>query len=109
MDGKTQMRLMEKVMATYLERIALGVTKEVGGREHRFKLDDPLFMSEIYDSVDGRTLKLSVEGFIEKLEILSASCVRSTRILKKHDSKFTKNDENLINFSRRDETTSSIN
>ena len=64
-------------MASYFEKISQGITKEVGNREHRFKLDDSLFMSEIYDSVDGRALKLSVEGFIDKLEIASAAIIKN--------------------------------
>lgn len=59
--------------------MALSVHKEVGNREHRFKLDDPRFLTEDFSNMDAQHLKFSVESFIDKLEIISQSCIRTAK------------------------------
>lgn len=49
----------------------MGVHKEVGEKSHKFKLDDTQFLNDDTTSPDGQSLKLSVEGFIDKLDIIS--------------------------------------
>ena len=59
-------------MGRYLERISAAVPKALGTRPHAFKLNDPGFFEEDFETEDGPILKAGVEKVIEKLEILSS-------------------------------------
>lgn len=58
-------------MGQYFERISLGVHKEIGEKTHKFKLDDAQFLNENDKNPDSLTLKHSIEGFIDKLDLIS--------------------------------------
>lgn len=59
-------------MGMYLQRIAASIPKSLGERPHGFKLNDPGFFEESFDTEHGQFLKTGVEKVIEKLEILSS-------------------------------------
>ena len=61
----------------YLKRIAAAVPKTLGTRPHAFKLNDPGFFDEEFDTEDGHLLKEGVEKVIEKIEILSAVTMKN--------------------------------
>lgn len=64
-------RASEKVLGQYLERIAQSVPGDLGKRPHAFKLNDPAFLKEDFDTEFGHVLKQGVERFIEKIEVLA--------------------------------------
>ena len=66
-------------MGKYLSRISQAVPKTLGERPHAFKLNDPGFFDEEFDTEDGHLLKEGVEKVIEKLEILSAVTMKNHR------------------------------
>ena len=51
-DGALRLRCQERVLGNYFERMSFAVHKDVGSREHKFKLDDPRFLSEDFESID---------------------------------------------------------
>lgn len=57
----------------------MGVHKEVGDKTHKYKLDDPNFINEETQSPEGQVLKHSVEGFIDKLDIISQAIIRNKK------------------------------
>jgi hypothetical protein len=57
----------------------LGVAKEIGEKTHKFKLDDPQFLTDDMTTPDGQILKTSVENFIDKLDIISNSLIRTNK------------------------------
>ena len=57
----------------------MGVAKEIGEKSHKFKLDDPQFLTDDMSTPDGQILKKAVEGFIDKLEIISNSLIRNNK------------------------------
>lgn len=81
LEKQVNLRATEKIMGTYLTRIAKCIPKSLGERPHAFKLNDPGFFHEEFDTEDGHLLKEGVERVIEKLEILSSIT------LKNHKSK----------------------
>lgn len=64
-------------MGMYLKRIAASIPKALGERPHAFKLNDPGFFDEEFDTEDGHILKQGVEKVIEKLEILSSVTMKN--------------------------------
>ena len=58
-------------MGKYLSRISQAVPKTLGERPHAFKLNDPGFFDEEFDTEDGHLLKIGVERVIEKMEIMA--------------------------------------
>lgn len=50
-------RASEKVMGMYLGRIAVAIPHTLGERPHAFKLNDPGFFEEEFDTADGHVLK----------------------------------------------------
>ena len=66
-------------MGNYFERIGTSVHRDVGSREHRFKLDDPRFLTEDFNSADAQYLKSQIELFIDKIEIVSMSSMRHSK------------------------------
>lgn len=42
----------DRTIGNYFERMAFSVHKDVGSREHRFKLDDPRFLTEDFNTAD---------------------------------------------------------
>jgi len=64
------LRVGQKQPATYFDRICGGVDKQIGERTHKFRLDDAEFLNEDM-SPDNLILKRSIEGFIEKLDVVS--------------------------------------
>lgn len=69
----------QKQIGQYIERVSLGVHKEIGEKTHKFKLDDPQFLTDDMSTPDGQILKTAVEGFIEKLEIISGALLRTNK------------------------------
>ena len=69
-----QRQLLAKAGQTQLGKffdwISTGVHKEIGEKAHKFKLDDSEFLKGDY-APDLLVLKKSVEGFIDKLDIIS--------------------------------------
>lgn len=57
----------------------MGVAKEIGEKTHKFKLDDPQFLTDDMTTPDGQILKTAVENFIDKLDIISNSLIRSNK------------------------------
>ena len=66
-------------MGKSLERISLGIPKELGKRPHAFKLDDPTFLIEETLDEEGKILKGGVEQVIEKMEIVSKHCLNQKK------------------------------
>lgn len=71
-DTRINHRASEKLVGKYLERIAFAIPKTLGERPHAFKLDDPAFFDEEFETEYGHLLKEGVEKVIEKMEIMSA-------------------------------------
>lgn len=69
----------QRQLGQYFERISMGVHKEVGEKSHKYKLDDPSFINEETLSPDGQALKHSVEGFIDKLDVISQAIIRNKK------------------------------
>ena len=69
----------DRILGNYFERMTFGFHKDVGTREHKFKLDDPRFLTDEFNTVDAQHLKVSIESFIDKLEILSNNFVRTAK------------------------------
>jgi hypothetical protein len=42
----------DRSLGGYFDRIASSIHKDVGTREHKFKLDDPRFLSEDFNTQD---------------------------------------------------------
>ena len=63
----------------YLKRIAACIPKSLGERPHAFKLNDPGFFHEEFETEHGPLLKEGVEKVIEKMEILSALTLKNHR------------------------------
>ena len=63
----------------YLERISVAIPQTLGERPHAFKLNDPGFFEEVFETEDGHLLKLGVEKVIEKLEIMSAVTIKNRK------------------------------
>ncbi len=63
-------------------RIAQAVPKTLGERPHAFKLNDPGFFEEDFETEDGPLLKEGVEQVIEKMEILSSVTVKNRKFKK---------------------------
>ncbi len=81
------------MLGNYFERMAFSVHKDVGSREHRFKLDDPRFLTEDFNNVDAQHLKVSVESFIDKLEIVSHSSIRTAKKANVNSQRISKLEE----------------
>jgi hypothetical protein len=73
--------------------MAFSVHKDVGSREHRFKLDDPRFLTDDFSNADAQHLKVSVESFIDKLEILSHSSIRTAKKATSNSQRISKLEE----------------
>ena len=72
-------RATEKVLGMYLSRIALAIPQTLGERPHAFKLDDPGFFHEDFETEDGPVLKEGGEKVIEKLEIMASVTMKNKR------------------------------
>ena len=66
----------QKTLASYFERLQEGIHRDVGEKQHRYKLNDPAFLSAECECPEGQHLKASVEGFIDKLDIVSQAIVK---------------------------------
>lgn len=65
-----------KLLSNYFDKISTGISSDVGQKSHKFKLNDDQFINEDVDNPDSVALKRSVESFIDKLDLLSASVIR---------------------------------
>lgn len=65
----------QRQLSTFLERISLGVSKEVGEKQHRYKLDEQAFL-EGDNNPEARIPKQAVEGFFDKLDIISQAIIK---------------------------------
>ena len=74
----------------YLKRIAASVPKTLGERPHAFKLNDPGFFDEEFDTEHGHLLKEGVEKVIEKLEILASVTLKNHRFKIKCEQRLKK-------------------
>lgn len=79
LENLVHKRATEKVVGMYMSRIALAVPPSLGERPHVFKLNDPGFFEEEFDTADGPMLKAGVEKVIEKLEILSSVTLKNRK------------------------------
>lgn len=85
----------ERTLSQYVQRISQAVHKDCGERPHKFKLDDPAFMTNEFNTVDGPLLKAASENLIEKLEIISNNVVSYRKFKSKTDKRLTAA-ENLL-------------
>ena len=74
----------------YLSRIAVAIPHSLGERPHAFKLNDPGFFDEEFDTADGHVLKEGVEKVIEKLEIMSAVTMKNKKFKAKAEDRLAK-------------------
>lgn len=74
-------------MGKYLERVAQAVPKNLGEKPHAFKLDDPGFFDENFETEHGQVLKNGVEKLVEKIEILSAQTNKQRKFKEKADQR----------------------
>jgi len=79
LDLEVSKRASEKIIGSYLGRIAVAIPHTLGERPHAFKLNDPGFFQEEFDTEDGHLLKEGVEKVIERLEILSAVTMKNRK------------------------------
>ena len=88
-------------MGMYLKRIAACVPKSLGERPHAFKLNDPGFFHEDFETEHGHLLKEGVEKVIEKLEILSSVTLKNHRYKTKCELRLKKLEEaELLNMKK---------
>ena len=90
LDKQVGKRATEKGLGMYLGRIALCIPEALGERPHAFKLNDPGFLDEEFDTEDGPKLKEGVEKLIERLEILSAQAMKSKKFKVKCEGRLAK-------------------
>lgn len=69
-------------LGTFLDKVSLGVSKDVGEKTHRYKLDDAAFLEGDGQCAEAKAVKSSIEGFFEKLDIVSGAILK----LKKNQS-----------------------
>ena len=94
-------RSTEKGMGMYLKRIAKSIPQALGSRPHAFKLNDPGFFDEDFETEHGHLLKEGVEKVIEKLEILSSVTLKNHRYKTKCESRLKKLEEaELLNLKK---------
>ena len=79
LEIEVRKRATEKSLGMYLERISVAIPQTMGERPHAFKLNDPGFFDEEFDTEHGHLLKMGVEKIIEKLEILSAVTIKNRK------------------------------
>ena len=79
LEVEVKKRASEKGLGMYLERISVAIPQTLGERPHAFKLNDPGFFEEEFDTEDGHLLKQGVEKVIEKLEIMSAVTIKNRK------------------------------
>ena len=77
-------------MGMYLNRISQAVPKSLGERPHAFKLNDPGFFDEDFDTEDGPLLKEGVERVIEKMEIISSVTLKNRKFKSKAEERLDK-------------------
>ena len=87
LDRLVEKRATEKALGLYLKRVANSVPQTVGERPHSFKLDEPGFLQEEFDTEDGHLLKEGVEKLIEKMEIISAVCIKNRKFKTKAEER----------------------
>ena len=90
LEKQVNRRATEKCMGMYLKRISASIPKTLGERPHAFKLNDPGFFHEDFDTEDGHLLKEGVEKVIEKLEILSSVTLKNHRYKNKCEQRLKK-------------------
>ncbi len=83
------LKTSDRALGTILERFCMGITKEVGEKPHKFKLDDKEFLKENNGNADEIYLKQNVEKFLDKLDIVSASLIRLETHRKQQSAKLT--------------------
>ena len=81
-NDEVKLRATELTMGKYLERISQAVHKDVGERPHVFKLDEPSFLQNEFQTPHGVNLKNGVEKVIEKMEIISKASLFQKRFKK---------------------------
>lgn len=89
-DRGMKQRATEKAMGMYLERMSHAIPKTLGSRPHAFKLDDPSFFEQEFDTEHGQLLKSGVEKMIEKLEIMSSVCMKNKKFKNKATERLDK-------------------
>ena len=89
-DRGMRQRATEKAMGMYLERMSHAIPKTLGSRPHAFKLDDPSFFEQEFDTEYGQLLKSGVEKMIEKLEIMSSVCMKNKKFKNKATERLDK-------------------
>lgn len=90
LDRRINQRATEKAIGQYLERISQAVPTSLGKRPHAFKLDDPAFFEQEYDTEHGHVLKSGVEKLIEKLEIMSSVAAKNKKFKVRAESRIDK-------------------
>ena len=78
------------MIGAYLGRIAYAIPKSLGERPHAFKLNDPGFFDEDFDTEDGHLLKEGVEKVIEKMEIMASVTSKNRKFKLKAEERLDK-------------------
>lgn len=85
-------------MAEHLERIVNSVPKEVGEKVTKYKLDDPNYLVEDFITPDRKSVKLSVDQFVEKLEIVSQAILKQKKAEKLLNNRVGKLEDSFKEF-----------
>lgn len=73
--------------------------KELGQKEHKLQLNDPLVTSENLGSVDGVVLKQHVQTLMDKLDIVASTCARLNKTAKANSARCLKLEDELGSFT----------
>ena len=97
------MRATEKGIGQYLERISQAIPSTLGKRPHAFKLDDPAFFEQEFDTEHGGILKGGVEKMIEKLEIISSIAMKNKKFKVKAEGRIDRLERVITTLVSKDE------
>ena len=93
----------------YLGRIASSVPKALGERPHGFRLNDPGFFDEEFDTEHGQFLKQGVEKVIAKMEILSSVTLKNRRFKIKAEERLDKLEEAMLRLVTKEDYNHGLN
>ena len=103
LDRRLNLRATEKGIGQYLERISQAIPSTLGKRPHAFKLDDPAFFEQEFDTEHGGILKGGVEKMIEKLEIISSIAMKNKKFKVKAEGRIDRLERVITTLVSKDE------
>jgi hypothetical protein len=71
LQSEIKLKTADRTLAEHLERLVNSVHKEIGEKVTKYKLDDPNYLVEDFITPDRKSVKVTVDQFVEKLEIVS--------------------------------------